>query len=210
MSILLKDIVARVGSNHHELAVSGQMRLHEEWRLQFADRLRQRLVDELGCDVVIRCVALHRVHQEARVKPRMSSSFRVALIGQHHNCIEVCLSTHSLAWEKAEQSWRWASTFEQERETILAYLIGHIPYPEIVSVIWDDDVCSAVPHIYCHYKHDGTPYERLVYCERHRARTGLQQFAEIGTFESVRLTSEKCGTDWVSQLRKAASNLIHA
>jgi hypothetical protein len=193
---LLKDAAGRLRANRNKLSAAERMQLRDKWRPLFAEELRRRRAEKLRQDVIIHDVARPKTYPGDADDGRISSWFKVALVGQYHKGIEVGLRIHSLVWEESEQSWRLAALEGESEETVTAYLIGYIPYESIVSVNWDGDEYYGYPHIFCHFEYSGQPYERLAFCERRELSYGQEYFSELEDHDRVRLTSEKFGTAW--------------
>jgi hypothetical protein len=172
------------------------MQLRDKWRPLFAEELRRRRAEKLRQDVIIHDVARPNTYPGDDDEGRISSWFKVALVGQYHKGIEVGLRIHSLVWEESEQSWRLAALEGETGDRVTAYLVGYIPYESIVSVNWDGDEYYGHPHIFCHFEYAGQPYERLAFCERRELSHGQEYFSELEDHDRVRLTSEKFGTAW--------------
>lgn len=194
---VLKDLGGHFRANRTKLTAAQRMELRDKWRPLFSDRLRDRRTQGLSHEVIIHDVKRPDEYPSSKdTERRISSWFRVDLVGHYHKGIEVALSIQALVFEETEQSWRLAAIDGTEAGTQTAYLIGYIPYESIVSVNWDGDEYYNVPHIFCHFEYGGQPYERLVYCERHETSYGHEFYSELEALESVRLTSEKFGTAW--------------
>ena len=79
----------------------------------------------------------------------------------YHNGIEVGLS---IEYALLAPNGRWAvvpSAQEDDlRNKIKIYLLGRIPFGNIVEYDLEGDEHYPIPHIYCHYPNGG-PYERF-------------------------------------------------
>ena len=193
---VLKDVLSWRRRRFHKLTPEERLARREKWKECFREEIWKRESEELRQDVIIRDVRRQDQYPDNPERKGISPWFRVALVGQYHRGIELGLSIHSLAFEKAEGlegAWRIADP-ETDADIVQAYLIGYVRYDDIEHVDWYGDEYYNYPHIFCHFSHGGEPYEKLAFCERKSIHTKHYFFTELASYQEVKLTSEKYGT----------------
>jgi hypothetical protein len=99
----------------------------------------------------------------------ISSWFKVELKDLYHRGIEAFISfPRELVMDEKQGKWRFAKS-DEEKEKILAYPVGRVPFDCIEEIDWEGDEYYPIPHIYCRFEmQDGQPYEEIVfYSEMH-------------------------------------------
>lgn len=123
----------------------------------------------------------------------ISSWFRAGLADLYTNGIMVILSYGSLAI--GPDGYRFRKIHEQETGDIQVYLIGKIPYKNIVSVNFDGDEYYNFPHVFCKFTLKGEPYEELVFCEK--IETGdIKYYKEVAKYSEVAENSKSWGGEY--------------
>lgn len=189
-----KDVFKAVKRKFAGAPAAERLARRAKWKPIFEDLIRVQRRDGLRSDVIIRDVKRIDQYPDIEEDSRISAWFKVGLVGTYHRGIQVALSIHPLIWEESEDSWRIAD-WETERDTATnSYLIGFIPYDDIEHLDTTGDEYYSHPQVYCDFAHAGQPYERLAFCERVELSPTHDFYTELGSLESVRLTSEKFGT----------------
>ena len=124
----------------------------------------------------------------------ISPWFRVALLDTYKRGARIGLRIGNLT--ECENGYRYTDYKAGEKGDIRAFFIGEIPYESIVAVNWDGDEFYYFPHIYCHFNHNGEPYERLVYCREIEMGNGHKHYSDIAEYESVKLNSDSFGVEY--------------
>lgn len=154
-----------------------------------------RLAKNLRLDVIIRDVKRMDIYPETDDDKGISPWFKLGLIGQYHRGVMFGLRISALIFEESEGKWRKADWETEKDQSVNAYLVGYIRYEDIASVDWKGDEYYSFPHIFCHFRRSGEPYERLAYCEKRDLGNGRFYFSELEGEKSVYQTSLKFGTD---------------
>lgn len=161
-----------------------KIRHREQLRKKFEDELSKIRARNLRRDIVIRDV--DRVDGYPNVDENekgISPWFKVGILETYTRGIKVGLSIVALT--QSENGLRYTDHKVNEEKDITAYLIGEIPFDSIVTVNWEGDEYYYFPHIYCHFNHDGQPYERLTFCEKIDMGHGHNYYKVISDYETV-------------------------
>lgn len=116
-------------------------------------------------------------------KKGISPWFRVGLAGTYNRGILL-----GLKWAYIEQKDNtWVENKGEKTDNSLEVaLLGEVPYESIESVNFDGDDYYNKPHIYCHFEHNGEPYERLFFGEECQLDPNLPSYyREIAKYEPV-------------------------
>jgi hypothetical protein len=189
---MLKDIKGWIGKR--SLTPAEKLALREKWKPLFFEEIQRCRKGKLRQDVIIHDVRRMDLYPETADGKGISGWFRTALVGQYHRGVELALGIHSITFEDLEQQWRLSDYDGDEEKFENAYLIGYVPYENIVSVNWDGDEYYGYPHIFCKFAHRGQPYERLAFCRQGSLYEGHEFFTELASYQDVKLTSQKFGT----------------
>lgn len=96
----------------------------------------------------------------------ISGWFKVELYNFYYNGLEVILSIEKYIMD-SEGYWDIVHYDDKMRlekyQSNTAYVVGRIPYENIVEYDLDGDGFYNTPHIYCDFRNNGTPYEDIVY-----------------------------------------------
>lgn len=164
----------------------GELIQHREnLRKQFEKEFYKCRAEKLRKDVIIRHV--NRVDSYPNIDEKgkgISAWFRAGLLDTYRKGIMVGLMFGAL--KVCSNGYRYTNYQCGEKGDIKVYLIGKIPYESIEAVNFDGDEYYYCPHIYCHYDHNGEPYEELLFCEEIDMDHGHPYFKEIASYESVR------------------------
>lgn len=96
----------------------------------------------------------------------ISPWFKVELYNFYHNGIEVILRVVPGIFDK---NGNWDVIHNAKPEVKKGYseenlfMIGRIPYENIIDYDLEGDEYDDFPHIYCDFKNNGEPYEEIVY-----------------------------------------------
>ncbi|MGE5630667.1 MAG: hypothetical protein ACM3TR_06145 [Caulobacteraceae bacterium] len=96
----------------------------------------------------------------------ISSWFKVELYNFYHNGIEVIIGIEEFIMDK-DGYWdlvEYRDTKRKEKYPAKhTYVVGRIPYDNIIEYDLSGDNYYGCPHIYCDFKNNGMPYEDIVY-----------------------------------------------
>lgn len=137
--------------------------------------IKRKLENNLG-KIKYRRVIIKRSTQtdypEANETPKgqISSWFRVNLWDYYHNGIELIVSPNFRIIKDEEGNWDMLELGDQRQEAYSIsksiLLIGQIPYSNIVDIDFEGDGIYNEPHLYCHFRNNGEPYENFEYLEK--------------------------------------------
>lgn len=164
----------------------------EGLRKEFEKELSEIKAKKLRSDIIIRDV--DRVDGYPNTKEEetgISAWFRLSLLETYTKGIKVLLNIGMLV--ETDHGLRFADYKAGEKGDIKAFLVGEIPFDSIVTVNWDGDEYYYFPHIYCHFNHEGEPYDRLILCEKIDMGHGHTYYKEIAEYGEIRKVSEKAG-----------------
>jgi len=167
----------------------------EKWKDKIQNYLNEIISKNLRDDIIIRDVNRYDEYPETKPHEGISPWFKLGLLELYHNGIKVGLRISSLIYEESESSWRKSSEDEGEEQCINAYLVGYIPFRNIVSVDFEGDEYYSFPHFTCRFSDKKMPYEKLIYCEKREFMDGRFYFSELESDSKVKLTSAKFGTE---------------
>lgn len=92
----------------------------------------------------------------------ISPWFRVEVKDLYHRGLEVFLS--SPQYIKRNQDGEWEFTKDEDKDKILAFPVGRIPYEVIQHIDWEGDEFYPIPHLYCTFTaFRKQPYEEIVF-----------------------------------------------
>ena len=189
---VVKDLFKFVRSKQKSLNPEEIVKHRQEWKDQIKEKL-QWIDDKVGYgEVIIRNVKRNDLYPEIEEKKKsISSWFRVGLLGTYHRGIQVGLGIEGLKYEKKYKAWRYTDYKNKEEGNLNAYLVGLIPFENIVNIDWDGDEYYSCPHIYCHFlSKRKEPYEELIFCEK-RWLDKLVYYSEIAKYDQVIKFTEK-------------------
>ncbi len=96
----------------------------------------------------------------------ISSWFKVEPYDFYHNGIEVvigveeCIFNDNGNWDLVGRN---DTTMREKYRCKHVYVVGRIPYENIVDYDMDGDNHYGFPHVFCDFKNNGMPYEEIVY-----------------------------------------------
>lgn len=171
---------------------------HQEiLRKKFEEEIDRCRREKLRKDIIIRHVnRLDDYPHTKEISKGISPWFRVSLLDTYHKGILVGLNWGTLT-EKTN-GLQLTNHNTEETGNIKALLVGEIPYEYIETVNIDGDEYYNFPHIYCHFAHNGEPYERLIFCQEVNMGNGHTHFSEIATYDEVKLNSKGTGVRYFS------------
>ena len=148
-------------------------------------------------DVIIRDVDRVDSYPETDERGKgISPWFRAALLRTYKRGAKIGLRIGTLT--ECGNGFRYTDYNAGEKGDIKVFLIGEIAYESIVAVNWDGDEFYYFPHIYCHFNHNGEPYERLIYCKEIDMGDGIKHYSEVAEYETVKLNSQRFGVEYFS------------
>jgi hypothetical protein len=189
---LARDLIGFLTGGSRKRTERG-IRSRERWK----DAIHEYLLDiwskGLRTEIIIRDFARLKQYPDCIDGKGISPWFKVSLLELYHNGIKVGLRTSRLVFEESEGMWR-KSAQDEEEGSIIAYLVGFVPFENIESVDFEGDEYYSFPHVICHFDKKRQPYERLAYCEAKTLDEKRFFYTEIATWNAVNLTSAKFGT----------------
>lgn len=183
---ILKDLIRWVCGKQKDLNPEKIVERCQKWKDQIKEKL-QWIDDKVGYgEVIIRDIKRNDLYPEVEEKKKgISPWFRVGLLGTYHRGIKVGLRIEELIYEGKYKAWRYADYKNKEEGDLNAYLVGLIPFENIVNIDWDGDEYYSCPHIYCHFSSKRKePYEELIFCEK-RWLDKLVYYSEIAKYDQV-------------------------
>ena len=167
----------------------------ETLRKEFEGELTEMRAKKLRSDVIIRDVdRVDGYPNTSDEETGISSWFRLGMLETYTKGVKVLLQIGNLT--QTEGGLRYTDHKAGEKGDIKAFLIGEIPFDSIVAVNWEGDEYYYFPHIYCHFNHEGEPYERLIFCEKVDMGNGHTYYKEIAEYAEIRKASEESGVEY--------------
>lgn len=103
-------------------------------------------------------------------KGQINNWFRANLWNYYHNGIEVIVSSNYKIIEDKDGNWDildFRDSRKNKYSNIKSILwIGQIPYSNIIDFDLEGDDIYNEPHVYCHFRNNGEPYEGFEYLEK--------------------------------------------
>ena len=121
----------------------------------------------------------------------ISPWFEVEIKGLYERGLEVFIAMPRRI--RKDMYGEWKISDPGDEEGILAYQVARIPSDVIEYVDWDGDAYHRTPHIYCHYKFKGGPYEEIVFFGKF---TDSEDLYEVTDF---RPGDKKGWLDWLKR-----------
>lgn len=165
------NFLPQFGRKKRKLTPEAKIALRDKWRPVFEEYFLQGARNgQRGGDVIVHDVDRLDTYPDTSDEKGISSWFRVGLMGTYHRGVLLGLEWASL--EEQDGKWIKVRTGSSEN-TVKVMLLGEVRYEAIESVNFDGDDYYNKPHIYCHFDHNGEPYERLYYGEEFQINPGL-------------------------------------
>ena len=161
---------------------------HDALRKQFEEEIQRCRREKLRKDVIIRHVNRLDDYPNSKETKGISPWFKVGLLDTYHKGIKVGLGWEGLV--RGTKGLRKADYKEGERRELTAMLMAEIPYDFIESMNVDGDEYYYLPHIFCHFAHNGEPYERLFYAQEEEIGHGHSYWKEIVSYEDIKKNSK--------------------
>lgn len=136
----------------------------DEWRQLFEKFFREKAQRDVRTDTIIHDVARMDIYPEISEGKGISPWFRAGLMGTYHRGVLLGRRWAYIV-QQPDGSWTENSKGDEGTKVIL---VGAVPYESIESVNWDGDSYYNKPHIFCHFDHNGQPYERMYYATQNR------------------------------------------
>jgi hypothetical protein len=176
-------------------SAADKIKHREALRKEFENKLSEIWAKKLRSDVIIRDVDrvdgyLNTNEDEIGI----SAWFRVGLLETYTRGVRVLLRIGMLT--QTDNGLRFTDYKAGEKGEIKAFLIGEIPFDSIVTVNWEGDEYYNFPHIYCHFDHEGEPYERVILCEKVDMGHGHTYYKEIAEYDEIRKESKESGIEY--------------
>lgn len=186
----LQKITKPIFSNNAE-----KIRHNEEIRKQLDNYIQKINTQKLRRRVIVRDVDRAESYPEVEEHEGISPWFKVELAQLYHRGVQVFLRAGAIV-PCEDGAYRFRDISKKENGEERVYLIGEIPFSNIVTINFDGDEYDYFPHIYCHFsEQNGEPYERLIICKEIDMGHGHKYYSEIDTFESMQKNSEKYGIE---------------
>ena len=167
----------------------------ETLRKEFERELRETRAKKLRSDVIIRDVdRVDGYPNTSEEETGISPWFRLGMLETYTKGVKVLLRIGNLT--QTDGGLRYTDHKAGEKGDIKAFLIGEIPFDSIVAVNWEGDEYYYFPHIYCHFNHEGEPYERLIFCEEVDMGSGHTYYKEIAEYAEIQKVSKDSGLEY--------------
>ena len=176
------DTISRKLENHPNLMLKYYRKFNlKEYYSNVEDQITRNLVIKRKLEKDLGKIQFKRViikrstetdYPVAEDTPRgqISSWFRVNLWDYYHNGIEVIISPNYSIIKDEEGNWDLLELEDSRQEKYLIsnsiFWIGQVPFSNIVDIDFNGDGIYNEPHIYCHFRNNGEPYENYEYIER--------------------------------------------
>jgi len=172
---------------------AAKIRHEQVLRDEVGSYIRRINNESLRRKVIIRDIDRDEFYPRVVESEGISSWFRVELGQLYYRGIQVFLSAGAVV-SCDDGTYRFRDISNGEKGDERVFLIGEIPFTNIVSVNFDGDEYDYFPHVFCHFcESNGEPYERLIVCKEIEMGQGHKYYSEIETFESMKKNSEKYG-----------------
>lgn len=165
-----------------------RIRHHDVLRSQFKEEIARCRAEKLRKDVIVRHVNRMDAYPETKERSGISAWFKVGLLDTYHMGIQV-----GLGWNELIQDELGLRRKDYKIDTaggLNTMLIGEIPYDFIESMNVDGDEYYYLPHIYCHFAHNGEPYERLYYAEEVHMSNGHSHWRKVASYDEVKRNTQ--------------------
>ena len=182
----LKDLLKFVQSKQKGLNPEETVRRCQKWKNQIKKNF-EWIDDKVGYgQIIIHDVQRNGLYPEIEEKNKgISSWFRVGFLETYYRGIKVGLGIRELIYEKKYKAFRFADYKNKEEGDLNTYLVGLIPFENIVNIDWNGDEYYSCPHIYCHFlSKKKEPYEELIFCEK-RWLDKTVYYSEIAKYDQV-------------------------
>lgn len=165
------------------------IRHRQKFRKLFDEEIHKCRTKRLKQDVIIRHVNRMDSYPDTKEKGKgISSWFRARLLDTYNNGIMVALRFYKLSM--SPNGYRYSNHSKGEEGDIEVFLVGKIPFEFIEEVNFDGDDYYNKPHIFCHYKNKGEPYEEIIFCEEIDMGNGHQYYKEVAKYAEVEKNSK--------------------
>ncbi|HGS5804003.1 TPA: hypothetical protein ACMD0U_000257 [Vibrio parahaemolyticus] len=165
----------------------------EEIRKQLGSYIQNINTQGLRRKVNIRDIDRVESYPEVMEDQGISPWFKVELAQPYHRGIQVFLRAGAIV-SCDDGTYRFRDHSKGEKGDERVFLIGEIPFSNIVTINFDGDEYDYFPHIFCHFSElAGEPYERLIICKEIDMGNGHKYYSEIETLENMQRNSEKYG-----------------
>lgn len=158
------DFIKNLDLNKRKLSPEQKISARDKWRQVFENYFLEaaRSGHRVG-DTIVHDVDRLDIYPDTPKEKGISSWFRVGLMGTYHRGILL-----GLRWTYLEEKdGEWIENGKGDSEnSVKVMLLGEVPYESIESVNFEGDDYYNKPHIFCHFDHQGEPYERLYYGEQ--------------------------------------------
>ncbi len=168
----------------------------EELRKQLGDYIQEINNNKFRRRVIIRDVDRVSSYPEVAEEEGISPWFKVELANLYHRGVQVILNVGDVTLCD-DGTYRFCDRSKGENGDERVFLIGEIPFSNIVTVNFDGDEYDYFPHIFCHFSEPkGEPYERLIICKKIEISHGHVYYSHIELFEKIQKNSEKHGVKY--------------
>jgi len=176
------DTISRHLENHPELMLKYYKKFNlSEYYINAEDQIKKNLQIKRSLEKDLGRIKFKRViikrstetdypFADETPKGEISSWFRANLWNYYYNGIEIIVSPNHRIIKDDEGNWdilELGDEREEKYSNIKSILwIGQIPFSNIVEIDYEGDGIYNEPHIYCHFKNNGEPYENFEYLEK--------------------------------------------
>ncbi|EHH1227697.1 hypothetical protein M2G59_06770 [Vibrio vulnificus] len=168
----------------------------EEFRKKLGDYIQNINNEGLRRRVIVRDIDRIESYPEVNEDEGISPWFKVELAQLYHKGVQVFLRAGAISLCE-DGTYRFRDHSKGEKGDERVFLIGEIPFSNIVTINFDGDEYDYFPHVFCHFSEpSGEPYERLIVCKEIEMGNGHKYYSEISTLESIQKNSEKYGVKY--------------
>lgn len=191
-----KDLVSFIFGRFKKIPPEQIIAHRQKMKREFESRLRW--IDDNGGygEAIIRDI--RRVDSYPNIDEKdkgISPWFCVGILELYHRGLQVGLKYEGIKFDKKHNAWRLYN-YREEKEDLIALIIGRIPFDEIVEVDWEGDEYYSIPHIYCRFnQRKNEPYEELVFAEEKKGTSG-PIYTDLCNYNDVIKLSKKLKTGY--------------
>ncbi|EJG0990046.1 hypothetical protein C4G66_RS24495 [Vibrio parahaemolyticus] len=172
---------------------AAKIRHSEDLRKQLSGYIQRINNEGLRRKAIIRDIDRVESYPEVDESEGISPWFSVELAQLYHRGVQVLLRVGAVMLCD-DGTYRFRDNSRDEKGDERVFLIGEIPFTNIVSINFDGDEYDYFPHVFCHFSEsNGEPYERLIVCKEIEMGNGHKYYSEIETLENMQKNSEKYG-----------------
>jgi len=186
---LTKDILRLL--RRRKLTSSEVLERRQKWKPLFEAMVWKNYNENLRSDIIIRDMRRFDNYPDLEEHKGISPWFRVGLVDTYHKGFLVGLGWRTLTRASNIEQWRFTNLAAKEEGGIKVLLIGSIPYEQVENVDWDGDEFYQFPHVYCNFRYNKEPYEKLAFYSQDTPPNTRPLYREVAEYDRVRRLSKK-------------------